>query len=54
MSVSYQQKGPDVGNFVELHKKPQSLLVVTAVLAIYRETRLLKDKTNARQTQVLM
>jgi len=36
--ATYQQEGPDVGYFVELHEKSQSLLVVTAVLTIHRET----------------
>lgn len=36
--ASYQQVGPDVGDLVQLHEEPQSLLVVTAVLAVHRET----------------
>lgn len=36
MSVrrTHQQEGPDVGDLVELHEEPQSLLVVAAVLAV--------------------
>lgn len=36
--ASYQQVGPDVGDLVQLHEESQSLLVVTAVLAVHRET----------------
>lgn len=32
---TYQQEGPDVGDFVELHEESQSLLMVTAVLAVH-------------------
>lgn len=34
MRRTHQQEGPDVGDLVELHEEPQSLLVVAAVLAV--------------------
>lgn len=33
--VAHQQEGPDVGDLVQLHEESQSLLMVTAVLAIH-------------------
>lgn len=47
--MPYQQEGPDDGDLVELHEEPQSLLVVTAVLAVYREALPLQ---NRRERQV--
>lgn len=51
---SYQQEGPNVGDLIQLHEEPQSLLMITAVLAVYGETLLLKKrkkKTHIRTAQ---
>lgn len=47
---THQQEGPDVWDFVELHEKSQSFLVVAAVLAVHGETPLLQ-KTGEENTR---
>lgn len=44
MRQTHQQEGPDVGDLVELHEEPQSLLVVAAVFAVDGEALPLRGK----------
>lgn len=48
--LSHQQEGPDVGDLVQLHEEPQSLLMVTAVLAVYGKSLPLQKKTTQVST----
>lgn len=54
MRRTHQQEGPDVGDLVELHEEPQSLLVVAAVLAVDGEALPLQGGGEKRRVRIVL
>lgn len=47
LRLTYQEESAHGGDLVQLHKQPQGLLVVAAVLFVYAELVLLQDTDRA-------